>query len=666
MPNSTLSPGSLMTLRSSPARHTFLFLLLAIVASQVTGCKKTTTAPPEKTARETEKRAAKEPLLTVDREAGQRVYDPAFLKALSPSASAAIPKSLPAGKRVTQVGGYEVTLDTSHQVLELAAPGVGQGQSDTPLAPSFAQLDLDSSKFAPAAALALKAKQFDDGLYAAVELASDAGLNHFPDRKHFILDLLKALETDSNLKAQAILTAAARLGGLNPPVSDAVALQANSVEKDFLGDELRSKPIGFYTWSEELEQIFQRDRMLQTELEVPTARSYATALARNNTLFKAYTTSLELMEKLTNPLAQGDLRNATAALIAGGAPIFQKPISLFPPSRAAETDLIKKLFGGGQIPEGFNLADEMIKQLRAGTLDIKPKPNSGWYDYESYALEPLAVPDKTPEAQHLQFDETYRKELASLFKAGMALTRETHIKQLEIPPAPIAPPPMFRKPQIYVTPELSVEPVATYYLRRARSYRFVREVVQKAFGQTGLAQMRRLTAAGPVNLSLDAELGLMEALFHGAYLRACDQIGMAPEHDTSLGNLAGEEAHRAILTAWTASLASDPDLGKDIRMMVPVFIDPYRGKIKVWVVLGILPESLKVSYSKEPVVTEIKGPNGKHVSSESVDIEFDGENHSLPHIATAEVYVTRLLNRTEFRKLCDEKKTYDAILKSLK
>jgi hypothetical protein len=445
-----------------------------------------------------------------------------------------------------------------------------------------------------------------------------------------------------------------------------VALKANSLEQDFLGDELRSKPIGFYTWSEELEQIFQRDRMLQTELDVQTARSYASALARDNALFKAYTTSLELMEKLTNPLAKGDLRQAAAALKGGGAPTFQMPLSLFPPSRAAETDLIKKLFGGGQIPEGFNLADEMIKQLRAGTLDLKPKPNSGWYDYESYALEPLAVPDKTLEAEHLKFDETYRKELASLFKAGMALTRETHIKQLEIPPAPIAPPPMFRKPQIYVLPELSVEPVATYYLRRARSYRFVREVVQRAFGRPALTEMQRLTAAGPVNISLDTELGLMEALFHGAYLRACDQIGMAPEHDTSLGNLQGEEAHRAILTAWTASLGNDPDLGKDIRMMVPVFFDQGRKKIKVWVVLGILPESLKVSYAREPVVTEIKGPGGKPASRESVDIHFEGEDHRIPHIATAEVYVSRLLDRTEFRKLCDEKKTYDAILKSLK
>ncbi len=42
--------------------------------------------------------------------------------------------------------------------------------------PSFSATDLDASQFAPAAGLALKAKQFDDGLYACVEMASDTGI----------------------------------------------------------------------------------------------------------------------------------------------------------------------------------------------------------------------------------------------------------------------------------------------------------------------------------------------------------------------------------------------------------------------------------------------------------------------------------------------------------
>ena len=40
-----------------------------------------------------------------------------------------------------------------------------------------------------------------------------------------------------------------------------------SAVNEFDADALRSKPIGFYTWSGALSAIFRQDRMLQTELK---------------------------------------------------------------------------------------------------------------------------------------------------------------------------------------------------------------------------------------------------------------------------------------------------------------------------------------------------------------------------------------------------------------
>ena len=639
-------------LGQGPFRTAFLLAFLAFAAFLFLACRQNSAASPP----------------ALDREAGPRLYDSAFLAALSRSSASLPPRSQPDGRRVVKAQGYELTLDLSHQVLQVAVPEDETNQGGTSLAPSFSELNLDASRFAPAAAMALKAKQFDDGLYAAVEMAADAGLNHFPDRKRFLLDFLKALAGDSNQQAQAILTAAARLGGLQPQVGTVVSAQADALERDFLRQEGNSKVLGFYTWSDDLARIFRRDRMLQTTLDAPAAQSYAAALARNDDLLKAYATELALAEKLTNALAWDDLRPAAAELEAGRTPSFPKPLSLFPPSRAAETDLIKKLFPTQPIPEGFDLADEMIKRLRAGTLDLKPQPNSGWYDYQAYALEPLAVPDQTPEGQHLLFDKAYGQELVGLFKAGVALTRETHIKQLEVPVAPSTAAPVFGlpKPEIEVSPDLTVEPAATYYLRRAASYRFVRDVVRQSFGAAGLSQMRRLTAAGPVNLALDAELDLMESLFQAAYLRSCEEIGMAPQRQAGPRDLQREAAQRALLTAWLASLNKDPDLGSDIRMMVPVFYDLPRRMTKVWVVLGIFPKPLKVSFVRDPAVMEIKGGDGQRLSLDTVNITFVAENHSIAHVVTAEVYVTRLLNRTEFRTLCDQQKTPEAILRALK
>jgi hypothetical protein len=616
----------------------------------------------------------------VDREPGERVYDSDFLKLLAKPALQAPSMPAPGRRKVTlpaperlpqgKAGSYEITLDTSHQVLSSRIPeerafGGSAGQVEATLYPSFSELNLDASAFAPATALALKAKQFDDGLYACVELAADQGQGSFPARTELLLSLLKALQGESDRTAAALLTAAARLGGMRPQVRANVASQADALQKAFLADELHSKVLGFYTWSEKLSQIFQRDRMLQTPLDEPAARAFAVQLSKDKQLLKAYSSSLSLAEKLTNPFAGRDLRQAAVALAEGHAPVLSKDMSLFPPSRAPETDLIKKLYGDKPIPEGFNLADEMVKRLRAGTLDLKPKPDSGWYDQQSYALEGLAVPERMPEAQQLHFDESYRKELVGLLKALLALTRETHIKQLEIPRAGAAAIRAPLRPRLDVKPDLTVEPLATYYLRRARSYRFVRNVLEQAFGQKSLNEMRRLTVAGPVNVSLRAELRLMEALFHGAYLRSSEEIGMTPEQDSDLGEPQGANANRTVLAAWLARLGKDPDLGKDIRMMVPVFYDVGRKKTKVWAVLGVAEKPIEVSYATEPTIVEIKGPDGKRVDQKDVDVQFVGEGHKIAYIATAEVFVTRLLNRAEFRRLCDQYKTSKAIVNSL-
>ncbi len=513
--------------------------------------------------------------------------------------------------------------------------------------------------------LALKAKQFDDGLYACVEMAADAGLGRLTAKKDFLLRLLEAV-ANGERTAASILTAAARLDGQRVQVSAEVANQADALQREFLADELRSKVLGFYTWNEQLARVFRRDRMLQTEIQEAAARALATVLAGNDELLSAYTSHLRLAEQLTNPLTRADLRELSRALAEGRTTDCARGVSLFPPSKAYESELIKKLYGDQPIPEGFDLGDEMVRRLRAGTLDLKPNAASGWYDHQTYALQALAVLEGMPEGKRLILNESYREELAGLFKALLALTRETHIKQLEQPfcgSAMGSGPPV--KVKLYIAPNLTLEPLATYYLRRAHSYQFVRDVLERSFGPEGLEKMRRLTADGPVNLPLGEEIYLMQALFHGAYLQACGEIGMTPESESDLGNGKDANAHRAIYKAWLASIRKDPDLGKDVRMMVPIFYDLGRQKTKVWMVLGIATKPLRVSFVTPPMVKGIKGPDGRGVKSGDVKVSFAPDHHRAAYFATAEVYVTRLLDRAEFREHCARLKTYRAIVRNL-
>jgi hypothetical protein len=433
-----------------------------------------------------------------------------------------------------------------------------------------------------------------------------------------------------------------------------------------LADELRSKVLGFYTWNEVLARVFRRDRMLQTEIQEAAAQAIATVLSGNDELLSAYTSHLRLAEQLTNLFAWADLRELSRALTEGRTTDCPRGVSLFPPSGAHETELVKKLYGVQPIPEGFDLGDEMVKRLRAGTLDLKPNPASGWYDHQTYALQALAVPEGVPEGKRLTLNDSYRKELAGLFKALLALTRETHIKQLEQALCgEAAMGPRHGKVKLYIAPDLTLEPLATYYLRRARSYQFVRDVLERAFGPEGLEKMRRLTADGPVNLPLGVELRLMQSVFHGGYLQACGEIGMTPGSEPDLGNGKDANPHRAILKAWVASIRKDPDLGKDVRMMVPIFYDLGRQKTKVWMVLGIATKPLSVFYATPPMVKGIKGPDRRDVKSSEVEVNFTFNYHQAAYFATAEVYVTRLLDRAEFHKHCARHKTYRAIVSNL-
>jgi hypothetical protein len=299
----------------------------------------------------------------------------------------------------------------------------------------------------------------------------------------------------------------------------------------------------------------------------------------------------------------------------------------------------------------------MIQKVQAGEIDLTPGADSGWYDRQVYALEPFVLPERMPEAKKLRYGNRYKKELVDLFKATLALTRETHIKQLEIPLAGAAAP----RPVLRIYPELAVEPMATFYLRRARAYRFVRQLLKSTFGEDALIEVRRQTASFGVKKPLYQELLDMEALFYGLYLIVAEELGMNVTPNLEEENVRENKTDKTLARKWLRSYADDPDLGTDNRMMVPVFYDAQRKKTKVWVVMGysVKPLSIWFEQTPEATITNAKGEPAK------VDLEFNGIEKSLIYPVSAEIYVSKLLNRSEFRTMCDRHKTQSAILKAL-
>lgn len=578
--------------------------------------------------------------------------------------------------REIKAEGFRVQLDLSTQVLWLDIPGdrsfgwpgdQSKGKDEAPIARTLSEIN--SQGFVSASMLAQKAKQFDDGLYAAVELAAEQGSGRFKGKLSLLRNVAVALEALKQTPAgnpPEVIFAACKMAGMKISVPQQLQKAVQDTTQEFLKDPLRSKPIGFYTWGKELGAVFRQDRMLQTELNGKEGIEALVKILKGNPSDRStYEAYLSLVAKLTNPLPYPDLRGQIIGLEQGKPDAPSKGIFFFPPSRSHETDLIKQLYGNRPIQENFSLVDEMIKRIRESSLQLRPTAESGWYDYQTWALEPLVIPEKMPEASHLDFAESYRKQLLELFKGILALTRETHIKQLEIPTVGVAPFMRPSKPVIPIYPELGTEPLATMYLRRSQSYRFIRTVIEETFGSDALAKMHRLTITGPVKENLDEELRLMETLFYGAHVSVCQEIGMPFPTSLPLGSSKGAGADAAEFQAWRASLKNDPDLGRDVRMMVPVFYDIMRKKTKAWVFLGWSSRPVTVSFANRPKA-KVFDQAGNEVRVDSVDLRFDSTKHELAYPVTAEVYVCTILNRDEFRQLCDKYKTRSAILANLK
>ncbi len=578
----------------------------------------------------------------------------------------------PVIREVTQ-DGYVVKLDLSSQVLSLNVPddkfsGKAKGKVksvEAEIYPDLKSIPESYLNFISAAMIAQKAKNFDDGLIAAVEYLCRKGGDKIKGKEKLLKDLLATLQktrakkedVQANLKCQSLLYNALYLGGYNAKVSSKVKKIAKDSLKVFLDNELHSKPIGIYTWNDELKKIFQQDRYLQKPiLAAKEVAMMKKVVLKDEKASSAYGTALSLVEQVNNPFPPEYCDFRSAAEKEGGKCTY----CFIPPAMAHEAQLIKRLYGNRPIPDKFSLIDALIKEIQSGNISLKPKESSGWYDYKTYTLEPFVLPEKMMEAAKLAFGSNYKKELIKLFKAVLALTRETHIKNLEIALAGAAMP----EPAIKIFPELTIEPIATYYLRLGKSYSFIRNVLQKYFSDSTLTQSYRPLPDGKSKSQeniLD-ELKAVESLMYGLFSLTAEEIGLSVEGNLSDRSPEQMKEDMEKAQAWIKTFKEDKDLFVDNRMMVPVFYDIQRKKTKVWVVLGYSVKPLNINYEKQPTYTVID-PRGKKSKKK---VEFHKENKKIAYPVSAEVYTDKILNREEFRSLCDSLKTQGAILKAIR
>jgi hypothetical protein len=541
-----------------------------------------------------------------------------------------------------------------------------------------------------------RGKFFDDGMYGAMELTLELGGGLMETGKRLFCERLteKAItklalappgEKAIWTKAASYAVAAAIFSqpgttrissGKVPP--DVVKLADKRIA-DFQNNLLYSKPLGFYTLSPELSLIFTRDRFLQQKLgnadlanEADTGLALAALILEDPALHKTNTFLSNAYSRLTNPqscltvdsLAAAGidpakaLSNPTTNAAAKKILTENDGLAVLPPSRSAEVDLVNQ--AGGLDAVGGNTMQLLIDAVKSGKLSLAPKPNSGWYSYQQFALEILLKMDG-PEAAKLDVNEAYRKRLEEAFRSMLTQARETHIKQLEkalptsAPPTPVV--------KLHIEPDWRLEPIPTYYQRVADGYKFLGDFLDSVLGSK-LAKISLLDPDMKPEGNLRENLGKIEKLFAGFNIVASRGIGIKPvgSHIFSTRPLPPNVYRDAAkdAEAWLNDWEEDPLMARDIRVIVPMGINSKK-QLTCWCVLGIRPITIRADYKTYPTVKQIAGPKTE------VEVEYEWMTYTvlLPVFSEVVLDSSTPLTREEFRVICDAGETKEGILKAL-
>lgn len=422
-----------------------------------------------------------------------------------------------------------------------------------------------------------------------------------------------------------------------------------------------SKPIGFYTWSEKLLDLFRFMRFFMQEIGDPElCLELSRSVVRTEKLRQDYEASIAFFEGLTNPRHSMGLddvyRGKEPKAMIRPSPRGRGP-SIWPPSTSREVLLFESIFAIGPCPPEFRLMEEFIKRIKKGEVDLKPREKDGWYQYQAFALQAFLLPAEGLPSQKLLLTKKYKARLEEAFAALVTKRRETHVRQLAEAEA-TAPGP----PEIPFKPIMRLEPNPLFYLRTARAYVFLRNFLLARMGEETLRRMHGLKDEGRREKNLLEELDWMITFFYGCYLVCCDDIGL--RLDFMEGELPMDDRVSAKATAmnWLNDFKHDPDLAVDTRVAVPILRNP-DGSRKVWATVGVRMAKLWVDFERGhcPMIRRMGETEWIQPRSTS------GTLYHIPVDSFVEVFNPHgwIPNRMELRDICDRMQTQDEIIAAL-
>ena len=579
-------------------------------------------------------------------------------------------------------------------------------------------------------------KTTDDSVYAAIERAfHDGDVVNAGGKQQLLADILAGLKaqpaSDGRDLALGFIAAAIHQGGGTADAGAGTTFMA-TIESNFLANEFLSKPLGFYAGDATLELVFKRDRLLQQsfgwpmqqaitwstpDIELSAMAAIATVLDGNPDLLAAYEKYQAVNERLTNPTSNLDLADLLpfaeqfgnpaalrAALIASDAwqaKVIDRNasngenlgVAFWPFSYSKEGVLMASMPPGAV--DQTDMMDIFTAAIQSGEISLVPLDDSGWYDYQVFALETFLLPDRGYEYANLMMSGLYKQRLKNAFEALITQRRETHIKQLEtgceLTCGPMQPP----------TPRLRVEPAITHFLRTARGYAMLTGALIDVLGTDAFAGVM-------VAQDLPAIDSLQQscAVFYGLHLLSCLDVGipcgldggeldvltiLEPPVELTEELLAQypvaadpalSAADALALVAccqhaedWLAGMWDSDFLAEDPRVIVPVFKRAGTDNLRCWAVLGVKLVKLEAGYATQPRMVHagygddllsLEDARQQLAAGSQTAINWDPLEKQMPVYVFAEVEIgPDPLTRDEFRAICDTGTTREEIIAAL-
>ncbi len=520
-----------------------------------------------------------------------------------------------------------------------------------------------------------RGKFSDDGLMAALEYYDEytrKGLTRNDFYNRLCSSVLKLIDSTGAM-GQGARTLAAKLwtartfaGDSLPRVIKANRDILNKIEKEskyFHNYTVIWKPISFYSWTENLQYIYIRDKILKEPFfknGLEAILVMLTILEEDTLLGETFFNDINRQVRLNGApkydfyeLIKKECGKKSFKSVLNDSVLLKKlnvklqnpgwdkydKIALIPSAFSPEDR-----YTTSNTTSKDSMMSPFLEAIIKREVDLNPEPNGSWYEYQQYALEPLLTTEDLRERGKIVRSKNYNEKLKVTFQSLFAAHKETHINDLIGGLMGGHVPFYHNRIVLMISPLFRIEPLPEVYLRTSLAYSRLAQLMRALYNDKSITGIR----PGNTYAALDAlqEVHFLQKLYYGFYLISCEDIGLPP--DTSFGD---PDSTMYQAENFLSNLSEDTDMKQDIRFMIPVAIDPNVDSTLYWMVNGVnVSQTITIAFYDDPKIAF------DNINPDQIIVMKTGFTKKIGVSDFSEVYLPgkNVLNRDEFRKVANE------------